>query len=326
MPLPQFESRQKAGDLPPGLKLPVPPPPEFDPLKASNDLLIKHGLPPRPDQTSHPEKFVRWEKVCSGAGSYVTPGFERLPKTDLGTGDQISSNWSGAVISADPNYSFDEVWGSWIVSRPHPDNWAWQPQYWEPGQFAAGTWVGIDGHGESDDVLQAGVGHRCTPSTHQDTDYAIHPWWEWYPGGAWTITGFQVSPGDLVDVWITADSSTEASIYFWNYSACTYTSFSITAPTGVSLKGNCAEWIVEGHRGHNGKATMSYLGATFFFDCGAFEENTNSSKWKIRDLTNATYLEIKQNGQVLSTGMKEFSNAKVVGVVAERRIHEHRVP
>ncbi|KAK0703018.1 concanavalin A-like lectin/glucanase domain-containing protein [Lasiosphaeria miniovina] len=274
----------------------------------------------RPANDLLPPGLLWWENVCSSAGSFVTPGFESLftPKVDDKTGDEPSRNWSGAVISATKNYSFDRVWGSWTVSRPHPDNWAWKPQYWKSAEFAAGTWVGIDGEYEngkgSRDVLQAGVGHRCIVSTHQDTEYKIHPWWEWAPERPWTITGFQIAEGDLVSVSVFAETSTTAHILFNNLSACTYTSFNVTAPGTTELKGNCAEWIVEAHHPlSRGKPSMSYLGATFFFNCGAIEK-------AVAD----THGEIKQ-GDVLSTAVRAYSNDVVLGVVAERRVHSHRI-
>ncbi|KAI3321653.1 concanavalin A-like lectin/glucanase [Xylariaceae sp. AK1471] len=326
-----------SSELPEGLILPQPRPADFDPWEASDDDLIKYGLPPRPDQATNPDTFAKWEKLCSAARTFVSPGFQAQKPTDPKTGDEITRNWSGAVITASPNCSFREVWGEWVVSRPHPDNWAWMPKYWEEGHFSAGSWVGIDGHGGSHDVLQAGIGHRCTTSIHQDAVYDIHPWWEWYPEHAWTITGFQVQTGDRVDVWIRAKkpnaqsaSVTMATILFCNYSACTYTSFTINAPPGTSLKGNCAEWIVEAHRKQGGHPTMSYLGATFFFNCGAWEVPTSTSTSgateRYRDATGATFLEVKQDKyNVLSTGRSDYSNAKVVGVIAEDRNHAHKV-
>lgn len=146
-------------------------------------------------------------------GSFVPPSFEPLvrepaPKEhekEEDAQDKKSRNWLGAVIWAYDNYSFADVWGSWVVSRPHPDNWAWHDKYWEPASFSAATWVGIDGSGKtpsekSHDVLQAGVGHRCIVSTHQDTEYETYPWYEWYPEKPWQITGFQIAAGDLVNV------------------------------------------------------------------------------------------------------------------------------
>jgi hypothetical protein len=312
-----------------------------------------------------PDEFVWWEKICSSAASFVMPAFEPLParKVDKETGDRISRNWSGAVIFADKDYHFKNVRASWTVSRPHPENKAWREQYWESGTFDADTWVGMDGYKErgkgSSDVLHAGISHRCIVSTHQDTEYSTHAWWEWSPGNRWMITGFQVATGDLVSVTIQHEMSVHeipgdhAIIYFTNFSAGTYTSFGVTAPKNIYLKGNCAEWIVESPlpfpfppwivEAHPPSAQppsaprpcalpspMSYLGATFFFDCGAMEK-ASGVPWQAppyiyRNLRDATFLEIEQGGHVLSTGSKTFSNDKVLGVVAERRVHFHEVP
>lgn len=427
-------------ELPPGVSLPAPPPRGFNPLRASNDDLIRHGLPPRPTGLADesPDELVWWEKICSNAGSFVTPSFEPLPartvdvghgvggggdfggghdtggrgdggrgdggcggggrggggRGDGGCGDggrgcggrggrgrcgrgrggrgggyipiiPPSRNWSGAVISATKGYQFNSVRASWTVSRPHPDNWAWREPYWEPSRFTTSTWVGIDGYNNnyyewpydnlcgstktsgddvlndnnnnkeygnfwgssaSGDVLQAGVGHACIVSTHQDTEYSTHPWWGWgFTERPWAITGFQIATGDLVSVTIRAKSPTSASILFNNLSACTYTSFDVTAPGGVRLEGTCAEWIVEAHRS---EPTMSYLGATFFFDCGATEKKASGgplSHSMSRNLRGAKFLEIEQSGQVLSAANKALSNDTVLGVVAERRLHTTRI-
>lgn len=294
-------------------------------MKATNDILVKHGLPPRPDQNSEPELYAWWMRVCSRARVYIRPGFKALDKDPAPSTEEIVKRWSGAVIAADKDYQFKQVWGSWTVSRPFPDNRAWETTHWDSGRFNAATWVGIDGHKTPDgvkshDVLQAGTAHTCITSIHQDTEYTTHPWWEWYPDHPWALTGFQVKPGDLVHVYIRATTHTEAMVYFYNDSACTYTSFSVTAPKNISLVGNCAEWIVEANRpSHTSQPTTSYLGATFIFDCSALEEGKRDAR--IRDLDRATFIEAVQDDEILSTGRKDLSNNKVVGIVAENRIH-----
>ncbi|KND93515.1 Aspergillopepsin-2 [Tolypocladium ophioglossoides CBS 100239] len=316
------------GGLPEGVQLPEAPPAGFDPMGASNDLLVRHGLPPRPDQSSEPESYAWWMKVCSWPRTYVAPGFERLSVRPASSGEQQSTvhrskRWSGAVISATQGFKFEEIRGSWDVSRPFPDNLAWRPKHWDSGTFRASTWVGIDGY-QSHDVLQAGTGHICTTSIHQDTEYHTHAWWEWFPQHAWRLTGFQVKPGDLVHSYIRATDSTHAMIYFYNDSACTYTSFHVTAPNGVSLKGNSAEWIVEASRESSPPQT-AYLGATFIFDCEALEQDSRHRR-RHRDLTGAIFLQADQDGEVLSTARSDLSNNKVVGILAERRTNETFIP
>ncbi|POR38276.1 Aspergillopepsin-2 [Tolypocladium paradoxum] len=316
------------GGLPEGVRLPEAPPLGFDPMGASDELLVRHGLPPRPDPASEPESYAWWMKVCSWPRSYVPPGFEPLSEHPAGSGERPSpvyrsTRWSGAVISATQGYKFEEVRGTWDVSRPLPDNKAWKRTHWDSGTFRAAAWVGIDGY-QSHDVLQAGTGHVCTTSIHQDAEYHTHAWWEWYPQHPWRLTGFQVQPGDLVHCYIRATDSTQAAIYFYNDSACTYTSFHVTAPQGVSLKGNCAEWIVEASTASSPPKT-AYLGATFIFDCEAVEQD-NRHRRKHRDLTGAMFVQAEQDGEVLSTARSDLSNAKVVGIVAERRTHVINIP
>jgi hypothetical protein len=90
------------------------------------------------------------------------------------------------------------------------------------------------------------------------------------------------------------------------------------------VNGNCAEWIVEGHAG-----TMSYLGATFFFDCLASEtkpagKNGEKADTKTRDLTGATFLTMGESGKVYSAGLQKYSNNTVLGVMAEQRVNRVR--
>lgn len=317
------------GGLPEGIQLPQAPSPGFDPMGASNDLLVRHGIPPRPDPSSEPESYAWWMKVCSWPHTYVPPGFEPLKERPASSGETTPSTvhkrkrWSGAVISATPGFKFEEIRGSWDVSRPFPDNRAWKATHWDSGTFRAATWVGIDGH-KSHDVLQAGTGHICTTSIHQDTECHTHAWWEWYPQHAWRLTGFQVKPGDLVHSYIRAKDSTSAVIYFYNDSACTYTSFHVTTPAGVSLQGNSAEWIVEASRESSPPKT-AYLGATFIFDCEAVEQD-NRHRRGHRDLAGAIFLAADQDGEVLSMARSDLSNNKVVGIVAERRANETYIP
>ena len=51
--------------------------------------------------------------------------------------------------------------------------------------------------------------------------------------------------GDLLVCTIVADSSTTASIVLSNSTTDQAVTFGVTAPTGTTLVGSCAEWIVE---------------------------------------------------------------------------------
>lgn len=64
--LPDSMSRFKlTEELLRGIQLPEPAPKDFNPLSASDDDLLKYGLPPRPDKTScH-------NSTMSGSNSYL---------------------------------------------------------------------------------------------------------------------------------------------------------------------------------------------------------------------------------------------------------------
>lgn len=311
---------------------------DFDFMTASNDRLLKYGLPLPPDKASFPQQHAKWERMLSRSRTYVRPEFKAInqdpvdPTAQLIPGateshNHTSRNWSGAVAdNPGDGYTFVRVVGSWTVSRPHPQNWAWEAWGWNPAKFSAGTWVGIDGYGGSHDVLQAGTAQRCITSTHQDTKYVTFPWYEWYRDPPYEISGFAVSPGDLVTVDIFVKSDTKANIYFLNESACTYTSFDVVAGKDVSLKGNCAEWIVEAHRPKEGHQSMSYLGATFLYDCYAVAEKRTRDDLdrQIKDLDDAIFVDVVQEGVTLSTAVKE--NKSVLGIFGEKRTESTVIP
>lgn len=154
--------------------------------------------------------------------------------------------------------------------------------------------------------------------------YETLAWFEWIPESPWFVKGFQVASGDLVKVEVEAIGDSKKSAYFryFNLSAGTRTGF-LYKPTesgAKPVKGNCAEWIVEGHAGG-----MSYLGATFFFDCQAWEKKPASKAGetadiKTRDLDGATFLTLAQDGDVFSAGVPKYSNNTVLGVIAEGRV------
>ena len=75
----------------------------------------------------------------------------------------------------------------------------------------------------------------------------FNPWWEWYPAGSFWITTVAVSPGDELTclICVQPGSTSLASIFLGNVTTRVGCFFSAAAPPGVSLLGNCAEWIVE---------------------------------------------------------------------------------
>jgi hypothetical protein len=135
--------------------------------------------------------------------------------------------------------------------------------------YSASTWIGIDGDDGSGDVFQAGC----------DADVMIsggviqrqfNPWWEWYPAGSYWISSIPVSAGDEVTCLVCAHASDDSGFAFLsNMTNGVGSFFSATAPTGVVLQGNCAEWIVEALEIDTSTPELAEYTTVEFTECNA---------------------------------------------------------
>ncbi len=252
------------------------PPAGFDPLTADDADLEKNGFPPRPADPVH---LARWNKVMGslkGKLNYITPTFEyhpdivhgpRVTRT-LADGTEVSTNWSGAVVTPPAGYSFYWVNGDWVI-----------PAVTAPtasGTYYCASWIGIDGDG---DVESSGAGEVCQAGIESQVSGSGQPgyyaWWEWYPGGSVGIPNFPVAPGDMVTLLLctAGQGSTTAKAYFANRTTGATTSFAFTAPGDTVLAGGCAEWIVEAPRVNGQQSALADYGQLFFNDGFALAEN-----------------------------------------------------
>ena len=252
--------------LPNGAKVTkfIPPPAGFDPLKADDKTLIQHGFPLRP---ANAEALKRWTATMSRPMNHIDPEFLPMPhkthgprKRHTADGAETSTNWSGTVAYAAAGSTFKWVEGNWNVPDPFP---AAADGSW----YYSSSWIGIDGDG-SPDVCQAGV--ECEAVTAGGvTKKNVYAWWEWYPNYEIAISNFPVSAGDMLSCLICVTSATTASVYFTNNSSNTSTSFQITAPSGTTLKGNCAEWVVEAPTVGGNLAKLARYGEVYFDNANA---------------------------------------------------------
>jgi hypothetical protein len=242
----------------------------FDPLTASPAELLKYGLPLRPDAGRHLERYKRVFGSLKARLHQIEPSFRlngnrvhRPRQRDVGDATETSTNWSGGVVYAPSGQSFKWVEGDWVV----PDVGAPTQNQW----YYCASWIGIDGDG-SPDVCQAGVECEVYQSGSSVTRN-IYPWWEWYPFSEVQITNFSVSPGDMVTMLICSTQgagSTSATIYFNNRTTgASVAPFTITAPSGYQLVGNCAEWIVEAPTVGGAQSQIADYGEAFFSVCAA---------------------------------------------------------
>ena len=245
------------------------PPPGFDPLTASAADLERHGFPARPTDPHHLARYRRVFGQLKGKFNYVQPTFRLNPEKHhrprqrlAEAGSETSTNWSGAVVQAPAGQTFKWIEGDWVVPNvdaPTQNKW-----------YYAASWIGIDGDG-SPDVCQAGVECEVYQSGTTVTRH-IYPWWEWFPAGEVQITNLAVNPGDMITMLICtaqAAGSTTATVFFTNRTSGASTSYSITAPPGTKLVGNCSEWIVEAPTVGGAQSAIADYGEVFFSVCEA---------------------------------------------------------
>jgi len=153
-----------------------------------------------------------------------------------------STNWSGAVLTAQAGESFSTVSAQWVVPK------VTQVPVESVKTSDISEWVGIDGY-NSADVCQAGVMEVVHTSANGHTSITCSAWDEWYPAGSVSIpaASFHVNPGDTIKVTVeTAGAgATEATFIFDDETTGKTYETSLSAPQGTSLQGNSAEVVVE---------------------------------------------------------------------------------
>lgn len=163
-------------------------------------------------------------------------GIYHGPVRGLNTTRGTDDIWSGIVVSPPPMENsnrppFTSVAAQWnvpAVTAPLNDS----------GDLRSSIWVGIDGW-DSNDVMQAGTEQDVAPNG--STDY--YCWYEWYPADTVEIANLPVRPGDAVYFNVRRLSSTLADLMA--IVAGKGVSMTFAAPSGTTLGGQSAEWIVE---------------------------------------------------------------------------------
>jgi hypothetical protein len=302
------ERRSLTEKLIKGIRIPQAPPKGFNPLEGTDAELKSYGLPPKPNNVTDPVRYAKWEKNLSKPLTFVAPTFEIIEKkqTSLANkvgnvkGDATSGNWSGFVTTdLAAGEKFNLIEGEWTIPNAYPNSSK------ADGTYLAFSWIGIDGWGSSD-VLQAGTASQCNVSNGVTTSQSAWPWFEWFPSYAMQFNNFSVKPGDTIWAEVYAESSTVGFAFLYNEGAGTYTSITFDAPSGTSLQGNSAEWILEDPSGGSSEYPFPNFGSTFFFDCYAFSGSLSEN------LTNGFPVTLDQGGVTLSTPTGESSSAFLV--------------
>jgi Peptidase A4 family len=256
-----------------------PPPPEFLPLEASNDELIRFGFPPRPCDTTS-STFKVWKRFVSKETSFVVPTVEetdihhgpitRLPVLKGATMAFTSDDFNNGIIIDDPTKPFSAP--STVIHAAFNVPLAICTSVFGkvlPGGAVRNVsyWVGFDGFNSSQDrVLQCGVDSYVT-SIHTGS---IHNFWiEWYPNPSVKVFDPPIHNGNDVDLMITVLSSTEAMCHLTNNTNKQKASLKLVARPGITLIGNSAVWDIERPIIAGARRPLANYGGTMMRDCAA---------------------------------------------------------
>jgi hypothetical protein len=252
----------------PGVTTSAEPPAPFDALGASEAELNAYGFPPRPDQTRDAAGYETWSRALAAHPRRLAPTLQRTviyhgprvasarPATVDGA---TSSNWSGYAADTGArtwsNASFSTVAADFVVpavtARTCDSTWEY-----------SSVWVGIDGYA-SDDVLQAGVeADALCVGGYAETYYT--PWYEWYPNASTRITNLAATPGQSFYIHVWATSPTAGHAYIQNLGSNQSVSLNFNAPSGTTLRGESAEWILESPSVNGSLATLPLYGLDYF--------------------------------------------------------------
>lgn len=194
---------------------------------------------------------------------------------------QYSSNWAGlTLIGSD----YTSVTGTIVVPTPKIP-----PGGNSRTQYSASAWVGIDGDTCESAILQTGVDFYI-----QGGQVSFDGWYEWYPDYSYNFDTFSVSAGQTIRMTVTATSTAAGKATLENLSTGQTVSHSFSGETNRLCETN-AEWIVEDFS--NGNSLVPFADFSTVTFTGASAVSGGSTV----DTTGATVMDIRQNGQVLTS-------------------------
>jgi hypothetical protein len=174
-----------------------PPADGTDLLRATDDVLHRHGLPHRPDPGALPNAARAWLRVMRRIKRFEVPQLTvrhdlifRPLRRKQAAGADVTSNWGGLVMNDAPPYQ--RAWGSWTIPEIQiPPNGTF-PSY------SCALWVGLGGYENDDNLLQSGTAQ----AVGADGSGECFAWYEWYPAAPIMLSGINVEAGHTVAVFI----------------------------------------------------------------------------------------------------------------------------
>jgi hypothetical protein len=288
-----------------------PPPAGFDPHTMPDAVLLRHGLPRRPDPEREPDLARIWKRLFARPLTYLKAELEvdavmsnRNPVLPDDP-DPSKSIWAGAINAQGAPFKW--VFAEWVIPEVTGDK-----HFWESNS-AVGFWVGMDGapgvnSGNQQQVLQAGIAVVLSTSWRWGWPHSVIGYWAWtqwwVPDSnpnqkdAATILNFPVEPGQTVSFLVCAPQTGDvASVFVANASTGYGTSVRIDPPGGITSQGTSAEWIVEMV---NGSPVLLQFNPVTFNDCWSGKQYGN-----VNDLMGAFRSDITING-------KDLTDAKIM--------------
>jgi hypothetical protein len=253
-----YESSHKIKTNVPGVTAFPDLPAGFDAVNASAEQRAAYGLPPAPNQATHPDIYAKWKKAMSNvgrarhyAGPLTVTKWKSMPmkaartpaRSADGTINLGSSNWSGVANLIPTLTSWNAQSSiSYVVSEFNV------PVAQEAFGFCDGaldlevSWNGIDGY-YNGDVLQGGS-LSAAGCSNNVTSTVYFAWIEWYPSYA-LLQAYNVNPGDDMFVVTYATSPMNGYLYVYDLTLQIYGVYNLQPTTTPYLVGNSAEYIVE---------------------------------------------------------------------------------
>jgi hypothetical protein len=166
---------------------------------------------------------------------------QRIDQTAAPNTGQTTLNWSGIAITTAATKFGASSYSSAVMEFTVPTV-RQAIGVCQNENYFLNEWTGLDGWLNEKDLLQAGViaTANCV-SGKTTTSYVT--FLEWYPAPA--LSHFSVHPGDTMYIHVYASDTTHGVVYLFDETMNKSSIFMITAPSGASLIGNSAEWIME---------------------------------------------------------------------------------
>ena len=236
-------------------------------------------------------------RAARRGGPMIRSSVERPALSNI-TNVEFSENWSGAVLTSPPSGQlWTTVTGQFNVPTPS------RPSGSSSGTFAASAWVGIDGDTAQNSILQSGIDFQISGRDTIEYD----TWFEWYPLDAEDFNGPSLSAGDIVQVTVTATSSTSGTVVLENLTTGESVSTDVSAPDkSAALAQQNAEWIVEDFE--EGDSLVNFAD----FNTITFTNAVASTASEDVGTSGATIIEIESSSGEILTDVSIPSDSSVV--------------